>query len=167
MFWRLFIPDRYVESITEVEVVELRERGIEGIILDLDNTLVVRDTLEMEEGIRAWLERAKGVRLKLCINSNSDQRDRVQAIGRELAIPQLAWASKPRRWGFRRAMQVMGTLPQATAVIGDQLLTDVLGGNRLGLYTILVRPLSGDEFLTTRLNRRLERWLLRILKIEV
>lgn len=164
MWLHLFIPDLFVDSITAVEVTELRERGIEGIILDLDNTLLGRAESEMGTDVREWLEQAKAVRLKLCINSNSDRWERVRAIGEELAIPRLAWASKPRRWGFRRAMQFMGTLPPTTAVIGDQIFTDVLGGNRLGLYTILVRPLRGDDFVTTRLSRWVERWMLKNLK---
>jgi HAD superfamily phosphatase (TIGR01668 family) len=167
MIWRPFRPDQYEKSVTEVDVADLRERGIEGVILDLDNTLVVRDESEMEEEIRTWLEQAKAVRLKLCITSNSDKRARVQAIGEELGIPQLSWASKPRRWGFRRAMEFMDTRPQTTAVVGDQMFTDVFGGNRLGLYTVLVRPLSRDDFVTTRLSRLVERWLLRRLGMEV
>ena len=105
--------------------------------------------------------------LKLCISSNSDQRARVRAIGRELVVPQLSWASKPRRWGFRQAMELMGTIPQTTAVVGDQIFTDVWGGNRLDLWTILVCPLSTNDFVTTRVVRLLERWLLRRLKKEV
>ena len=58
-------------------------------------------------------------------------------------------------------MELLGTKPEETAVLGDQLLTDVYGGNRLGMYTILLIPLSEKELFTTRLVRTFERWLLK------
>jgi HAD superfamily phosphatase (TIGR01668 family) len=71
---------------------------------------------------------------------------------------------KPRRRAFRRALHIMELTSQETAVIGDQIFTDVLGGNRLGLYTILVTPISEKEFIWTRLMRKLERFVLNYLK---
>ncbi len=77
-----------------------------------------------------------------------------------LGLPAVTGALKPRRGALRRALSVMGTAPETTALVGDQLFTDILGGNRLGLYTILVRPQSRKEFVLTRLVRRVERAVL-------
>jgi len=94
--------------------------------------------------------------VRMCIVSNNFS-SRTQAIGRALNVPVVAAAVKPIPWGFRRAMALMGTQAQSTALIGDQVFTDILGGNLLGVRTILVEPLSTQEFPTTRLIRRLER----------
>lgn len=91
-----------------------------------------------------------------CIVSNNFSL-RVRQVGTLLGVPVVGWALKPVPLGFWRAMAIMGTRPATTALIGDQLFTDVLGGNLLGMYTILVEPLSQDEFPTTRLVRRIER----------
>jgi predicted HAD superfamily phosphohydrolase YqeG len=74
-----------------------------------------------------------------------------------LGVPVVGWALKPVPLGLWRAMAIMGTRRVTTALVGDQLFTDILGGNLLGIYTILVEPLSTDEFPTTRLVRRIER----------
>jgi HAD superfamily phosphatase (TIGR01668 family) len=76
-------------------------------------------------------------------------------------IPSVTRAIKPRKSPFRRAMKMLGMTPGETAVVGDQIFTDILGGNRLGLYTILVVPMPGKEYWATELiNRRLERLVL-------
>ena len=98
----------------------------------------------------------------MCLVSNN-KKDRVSNFGRILGVPALSKARKPRRRAFREAMRIMNTRPETTAVIGDQIFTDVLGGNRLGLYTILVVPLSKQEFIGTRCMRHLERVVLKIL----
>ncbi|NMA92200.1 MAG: HAD hydrolase-like protein, partial [Firmicutes bacterium] len=82
----------------------------------------------------------------------------------ELGIPAIWYAIKPRRGAFRRAIKEMGLRPGQVAVIGDQIFTDILGGNRLGLYTILVTPLCEIEFIWTRLIRRLESLVLEKMK---
>jgi HAD superfamily phosphatase (TIGR01668 family) len=102
------------------------------------------------------VRRLRSTGLAGCIVSNNFSL-RVRQVGAMLAIPVVGWALKPVPLGFRRAMAIMGTRPATTALVGDQLFTDVLGGNLLGMYTILVEPLSPDEFPTTRLVRRIER----------
>lgn len=93
--------------------------------------------------------------MRSCIVSNNFSL-RVRRIGALLGIPVVGWALKPVPIGFWRAMAIMGTDRATTALVGDQLFTDVLGGNLLGLRTILVDPLSPHEFPTTRLVRRIE-----------
>lgn len=102
------------------------------------------------------MRRLRAAGLAGCIVSNNFSL-RVRQVGTLLGVPVVGWALKPGPLGFWRAMAIMGTRPATTALIGDQLFTDVLGGNLLGMYTILVEPLSEDEFPTTRLVRRIER----------
>jgi len=159
--WLRFCPHRFVESVREVSPQELKARGIEGVILDLDNTLVLWHQEEMTAEVVAWLENLKEAGLKQCILSNSVLSKRSERIAARLGCPNVRMARKPARSGFKRAMEAMGTAPQETAIIGDQVFTDIWGGNRAGIYTILVQPIHPREFPYTRfVSRPLERLLL-------
>ncbi|MGB9826407.1 MAG: YqeG family HAD IIIA-type phosphatase [Desulfofundulus sp.] len=126
----------------------------------MDNTIVPRDRDYCSDEIIQWLKEAKKLGFKLCIVSNNSPA-RVQALATSLDIPAVYRALKPARRSFIQAMKMLGVPPYQTAVIGDQIFTDVLGGNLLGLYTILVMPLPGREFWVTRfINRRLEKLVL-------
>lgn len=153
-------PSSQVPTIYDIDLDALRARGIRGVILDLDNTIVPWGAREVGPRLPVWIAAARAADLRLCIVSNN-AGSRVTAIAKRLGLPVVTWALKPRRRAIRRALLVMGTTPDATALVGDQLLTDILGGNRLGLHTILVRPQSHREFVLTRLVRSLERLLQR------
>lgn len=157
--WRLLTPDWMVPSIYQVDLDALRSRGVRGLIVDLDNTLAPRDQALPDESLLHWIDRAKQRGFRLCILSNNLET-RVQSFARACGIPAVHAATKPRRRAFARALAVVGLRPSEVAVIGDQLFTDVLGGNRLGMMTVLVVPLGGPEFVGTRLVRLLERWVL-------
>lgn len=157
---RLLAPDECRRSLREVDLGELTQRGIRGLILDLDNTIAEYGQASVPPPIRAWVEEAQARGFRVCITSNARPR-RVRAFAETLGVPGIAYAAKPVRRAFRRALKLLGTAPRETAVIGDQLFTDVLGGNRMGMYTVLVNPLSSAELGTTRLVRRLERRVLR------
>lgn len=159
---RLLCPDKMVESVTSIDPQTLRDRGIEAIILDLDNTLVLWHQEEIREDVLHWLERLKEQGFKLCILSNSLMSRRSERIAERLHCPNVRQAKKPTKGGFRRALQALGTKPEATAMVGDQMFTDILGGNRMGIYTIMVIPMHPKEFAYTRyISRPPERVLLR------
>jgi uncharacterized protein len=151
-------PAAQVPTIYDIDLAALRARGIRGVILDLDNTIVPWGAREVGLRLPTWIAEARAADLRLCIVSNN-RGSRVTAIADRLGLPVVTWALKPRRRAIRRALVVMGTTPDATALVGDQVFTDILGGNRLGLHTILVRPQSQREFILTRLVRLLERLL--------
>lgn len=156
----ILAPAAFCESVYELELGAIRGRGIKGLILDLDNTLVEWNAPSPGAELRQWIARVREAGLSACVVSNNSG-PRVALFSRELGIPAVPLARKPRRRAFLQAMAMMGTSPGETAVIGDQLFTDILGGNRLGLYTILVRPMTGREFIGTRLVRLVERIVLR------
>lgn len=160
---RLLRPAEYWSSLFAVDLDRLRARGIRGLIVDLDNTLVAWRHPQPTPAVHQWLERARAAGFQVCIVSNGGAR-RVEAFAAACGIPCVGGAAKPRRGAFRAALQCLGTRPEETAVVGDQIFTDVLGGNRVGLYTILVQPMSSREFVGTRLVRRLERLWLRYLQ---
>ncbi len=156
MILRWLTPYRYVPSVPELDFAPLYAEGIRGMIFDLDNTIVASDASEPAAEVRFWITRLRAAGFRACIVSNNFTA-RTRGIGQMLQLPIVAAAVKPAPWAFRRAMAIMGTVPSQTALVGDQLFTDVLGGNLLGVRTILVDPLSPNEFPTTRLVRMVER----------
>lgn len=152
-------PQLFVQSIYDIDLNRLVQRGVKGLILDLDNTLVGWNQPTASDELIEWLGKVRAYRLKTCIVSNN-MSERVERFGQHIGVMAIAKAAKPRRRAFRQAMRKMGTHQRQTAVVGDQVFTDILGGNRLNLFTILVRPLNEREFWTTQLVRRIERAVL-------
>jgi len=155
-------PKLYVDSVYRIDFEKLKGRGISGIIIDLDNTITEWDNPSLSSQAFDWFAKMKLAGLKACIVSNNNH-NRVAKAVEKLDIPFLAKAHKPRRGAFRKAMEIMKTRPEQTAVIGDQIFTDILGGNRLNLFTILVVPITSKEFIGTRLVRIIERRVLKSL----
>lgn len=162
----LLRPDLYVGSLFIISLDELWQRGLRALIVDLDNTITEWNLARLRPEVRRWFADARERGFKVCLVSNNSET-RVNSFASALDIPWISNAGKPRRRAFRQAMAKMGVGRRQTAVVGDQVFTDVLGGNRLGLYTILVVPMTDKEFIGTRLARRLERWVLRRLQIRL
>ncbi|MBM7854055.1 HAD superfamily phosphatase (TIGR01668 family) [Desulfohalotomaculum tongense] len=160
---RFLHPDMYVGSIKNIDIQKLKKAGIKALIFDLDNTLVPWNSSELTEETLAWFKELHKEGFKTCIVSNNN-RQRVTKLCNLLEIPGIHKASKPRRKAFRRALRMLQVKPEETAMVGDQVFTDVLGAKRLGLYTILVVPISKREFIGTRINRQLEKLVLRRIK---
>lgn len=161
---RRLVPSLFVESVYEIDLVQLQARGVRGIITDLDNTLVRWDEPDATPKILQWLDHVRDTYgIKVCIVSNN-QHHRVERFAKPLNIPWIAKAKKPTNSPFLRALEVLGTKREETVVIGDQLFTDVLGGNRMGMYTILVAPIGEKEFIGTKVLRGMERVAFSILR---
>ena len=160
MLLRWFVPYRYARVIEDVDPRALRADGIRGVILDLDNTIVPWNASHPTPEVQRWIVDLVNAGVQPCIVSNNFT-GRVRAVAEHLHVPVVTGAIKPTPWAFRKAMRVMGTTSQETALVGDQLFTDVLGGNLLGVKTILVDPLSAREFPTTMVIRRIERLIRR------
>jgi len=153
-------PKLAARRLWEVDLAALVKRGVRGVILDLDNTLTPWRSLAVPDEAEAWLQSLPAAGLRACIVSNAASAGRVRPVAERFGIAWVTRAIKPLPGGFRRAMAAMGTSPATTAMIGDQMFTDIFGANRLSLFTILVDPLSDREAITTRLIQRpLERWI--------
>ncbi|WP_248930924.1 YqeG family HAD IIIA-type phosphatase [Paenibacillus hamazuiensis] len=159
------IPRHQVNTIYDIDLQQLQNEGIRGIITDLDNTLVGAKAPYATPELQAWLQKLRKSGFQVVIVSNNNKM-RVTKFAQPLLIPFIYRAKKPTTSAFRKALTLMNLKAEHTAVIGDQMLTDVLGGNRMGLYTILVQPISpADEgFFTKMVNRRLERAALSFMK---
>ncbi|WP_188206228.1 YqeG family HAD IIIA-type phosphatase [Alkalibacillus aidingensis] len=153
---RKFLPNDHVETVVDITPESLLEKGIKGVITDLDNTLVAWDQPDATPEIANWFKDLKRAGIKVTIMSNNSE-DRVSAFSEPLDISFIPKARKPLGNAFRKAKRQMDLNNDEIVVVGDQLLTDVLGGNRAKFHTILVVPVVETDGFFTRFNRRVER----------
>jgi HAD superfamily phosphatase (TIGR01668 family) len=156
VFLEKLMPDEFVESIHQIDIENLLSRNIRAVITDLDNTLVEWDRPSATPEVEAWLTGLREAGIQVTVVSNNN-RERVKHFCEPLGIRFIWAARKPRRQAFLRAVKEMNARIEETVVIGDQLFTDVLGGNRLGFHTILVVPVASTDGFWTRFNRQMER----------
>ncbi|MTI84192.1 MAG: YqeG family HAD IIIA-type phosphatase [Firmicutes bacterium] len=162
--YSLLYPDMFISSLFHLEPQILLQRGIKHILFDLDNTIVPRDKPNIEQAVEDWLKKLCNLGFSIAIVSNNGP-ERVNSLAGPLHIPTVTRAVKPMKRAFKNGLTLLDGKPENTAILGDQIFTDILGGNRLGLFTILVVPLEGKEFwATSLLNRRLEKMVVK--KIE-
>ncbi|HHW56721.1 MAG TPA: YqeG family HAD IIIA-type phosphatase [Clostridia bacterium] len=158
--YKKLIPDMIVESIHKIDLNLLKEKGISNLVLDIDNTLVPKESKIPDKTTIEWLEKVKKEGFGVCLVSNNTKK-RVNEFREKIDVPGIAWAIKPRKGAFKKALKILDAKPHETALIGDQIFTDILGGKRAGLYTILVKPLSKEELGWTKLMRKAERHVLK------
>ncbi|ALX48148.1 YqeG family HAD IIIA-type phosphatase [Lentibacillus amyloliquefaciens] len=154
-----FLPNEHVKSIFDIRPESLKEKQIHGIITDLDNTLVAWDVADATPEVIEWFREMKEHDIKVTIISNN-KRERVKIFSEPLDTPFVFSARKPLRYAFKRAAKEMKLQKDEIVVIGDQVLTDVLGGNIAGFYTILVVPIVQTDEKVTQFNRKIERRIL-------
>ncbi len=153
-------PDARVASVHEVTPAWLASRGLQGLLVDLDETLLPAAADDALASVYDWLESLVSAGVRVAILSNGE-RERVKAVAKRAGLPALALAGKPFRYAFRRGLRLLDLPPEQVAMLGDQLFTDVLGAKSAGLHAVLVDPLSPGKLPHTRLARRLERWVLK------
>ena len=153
-------PHQRIPRITALDLDALRTMGITCLVLDIDNTLVPWESSAVAPDILAWVRALPEQGFAACILSNNT-RKRVQPVQELLDIPAFCWAAKPFGPGFFRLMKTLGWKRHQVAVVGDQLMTDILGGQLHKLHTVLVQPLSAHEMGFTKLVRKVERRLLK------
>lgn len=159
MFERLK-PDMIINSIREFPLDKLVEMGIKGIVFDIDNTLVKASDKEPTLEVLELFDKLKGYGISYSIVSNNSV-ERVERFSKNLGVYYRHKALKPRRKYLRQAMNYMGTTPETTALVGDQLFTDIYGGNRMGFLTVFTLPLGESETKFVEFKRKLERLLLK------
>lgn len=156
----LLRPDAIVASVADVTPEFLRALEVRAVMVDLDDTLIASGSELLEPLFRAWLEQLVEAGFPVVILSNG-ARARVERWSQDLGVRGLALVGKPFYRAFRRGLKLLGSDPHDTAMVGDQLFTDVLGANLVGLKSVLVSPLSKGKLPHTRALRRLEKRLLR------
>ena len=149
-------PNYRVGKLLEIPLSFLKENGIQGLILDVDNTLTSHNNPEPEEKAVRWLEDMRLAGIALIIVSNNT-KERVTPFAKRLGLPFVAWGKKPLTSGIRKACRRMGLAPSQVGVVGDQIFTDIWGANRSGCVSILVEPIQLEDTFFFHLKRRWEK----------
>lgn len=137
----LFKADYRAGSIYDISVEALAGRGIKLLLADLDNTLVPYGVPQPDQRLINWRDELAAYGITLFVLSNNRHENRPRVFAESLEVPYIGHAGKPKTHSFYKAMEDMHVTKAQTAVVGDQIFTDVLGGNRAGVMTILVRPI--------------------------
>ncbi|MDP4153449.1 MAG: YqeG family HAD IIIA-type phosphatase [Bacillota bacterium] len=156
------MPDFFLPDIYKIDKDFLRQNNIAGLLLDVDNTLISNTVTNADEKLSAWVSERIKDGTKLCIVSNGKGK-RVKTFN-VFEIPAVHNAHKPARHGFIKAAALLELKIEETAVVGDQIYTDILGGNHAGFTTILISPIDKFENMFIRLKRVMEKPILRRIK---
>ena len=150
------VPDLYCDDIYGITPEYLKGKGVEAVILDIDNTLVPYEIAEPTDEVRAWLTALNKAGIKTAFVSNN-HAPRVELFNKTLGYPAFPDSGKPFKKACRAAMEAMGSKPENTAIIGDQVFTDVLAGRNAGLVcALLVKPIKDKTSLFFRTKRLME-----------
>lgn len=151
----LLKPDQIVKSLGTIDLHDLWRTGYKGVVLDLDNTITKWHDNSISREALDFVDAAKETGYKICLVSNAAEK-RTKVVAAELGIGFVAPALKPLKKGYTKALREFNLQAYQIIAVGDQIFTDILGGNLMGFYTILVPPISNVEFLGTKIFRLME-----------
>jgi hypothetical protein len=151
----LFKPTIWLRNVLSINAEFLEKHGLKGLILDLDNTLSMHGSPAAEAGVTEWLAEMRKLGVKMSIVSNNT-RKRVTPLAKELGLDFIAFGCKPLPFGIKKAAKALGLPKKQLAVVGDQIFTDVMGGNISGIMTILVEPFHMEANFGFRFKRKIE-----------
>lgn len=158
---RKFCPIQSVAGLAEVDLAALQAAGKKLILIDVDNTMLPWRGENIPQATLDWLASGKELGLEFCIVSNTRNVERLQRLSQSMGIGFVRDKFKPSRQMFLKACRERGISIDQAVMIGDQVLTDILGANRTGIDAILVQPMSKREFVGTKVNRIAEKWILK------
>lgn len=151
-----YIPCMYKNTIFDIDFKKLKEKNIKCLVFDLDNTLMLKNESIPNKKIVSLIKSLKKD-FNIYILSNNSSKKRVSSVAKYLEVRYINFALKPFSFGFKKIMKETSYRCNDICIIGDQILTDVLGGNRLNIFTVLLEPLGKEELKITSLNRFIEK----------
>jgi len=157
----MLLPKERYNSVEEIDFYSLWGKGIRSIIFDIDDTLFPRNQNTVTPSMVALIEKIKALGFEIYLLSNSRRIQRVKYFSKMLGVPYSLLSFKPLPFGFWKALEQMQTTPKRTAMIGDQLFMDILGGNWAGLYTIYITPQTPETNVLRIMMRDLEKLILK------
>ena len=157
---RLLGPGEIRKDIHEIDFTDLKARGINAIILDIDDTLIPREVNDIYPSVFEWVMARKEEGFRLCLTSNSRHPLRVKYIGETLKIPAMHLSFKPLPFAFWRSLEILHSKANETAMIGDQLFMDILGANLVNIHSIYIKHNKPETFPPRQWMRNLEKWVL-------
>ena len=152
----ILVPDIYAKSIYSINYEKLKQNGIKCLLIDLDNTIAPITVNEPDKAIKELFNKLQNMGFKLIILSNSP-KNRVRPFKEQLNIDSSASSNKPFPKKYRKIMKIYNFKDTEIAAIGDQLFTDILGANKLGITSILLNPMSEEDYFWTKINRYFEK----------
>lgn len=157
-------PNIKLDKITDITVDILNNYNLNALILDVDNTLSTHHGQVLTNGLEDWLKLMRENNIKLTILSNSTTK-RLEPFAKKIGLNFISLGLKPLPFGYLRALKVLGSKRKNTAIVGDQIFTDTLGGNIVGVKTILLTPIKPETSLRFRFKRKVEAFVIKSLKI--
>lgn len=151
----IFIPDIYAQSIFTIDYDKLKERNIKCILFDVDNTMVPLSVKEPDKKLKDLIARVEDKGFKVIILSNGS-KGRVEPFKEGLNIDAAHSSMKPLKNKYKKIMKIYNFKDTEIAAVGDQLLTDIFGANRMGFTSILINPISNVDGVFTKINRAIE-----------
>ena len=151
----LLYPKAYFAKVENISIEFLQKNKIKALILDLDNTLIDY-TQKLSDDVIAWSKKLKGQGVKLYILSNTNKKQKVEKVANILQIPYKNFAKKPLKGEFLKLQKKLDLKPENIGVVGDQIFTDIIGGNRCKMFTILVEPINEKDYWFTAWKRPIE-----------
>ena len=151
----ILYPDTYLKRVEDINIEFLQKNKIKALILDVDNTLIDYSQ-NLSESIVVWAKELKGQGVKLYILSNSNKKEKVKSVAEKLNIEYKYFAKKPFKTGFKKIQKQLQENPEQIGVVGDQIFTDIIGGNRCKMFTILVDPIAEKDIWITMVKRPIE-----------
>ncbi len=159
----IFRPTYVLKSVTDISLEYLNEKNINGLILDLDNTLTTHNNPQPADKVTDWISDMKNSGIKMMIVSNN-RAERVIPFAQNLGLDFVPNGRKPLATGFKKAQQLMVIPFSEIAIVGDQIFTDVLGANLKRVRTIYVHPIELESGFFFKIKRFLEKPFIRKLK---
>ena len=156
---RMFLPDLYINDIYKLDIENIKKLNIKAFIFDIDNTIVTYDDITAPEKTVKWFDFLHQNGIKTYIVSNN-KKERVEVFSKSINEPYYYKALKPRKKYLKLALDELNVKSNEAALIGDQLFTDIYGGKRMKMYTILTKPISDKEDSFVHFKRKLERVIL-------
>lgn len=161
----IFRPAHLFYRVEDISPEWLKQQGISYILLDVDNTLAVWNEEQLSSSVDLWIRNIKENKIKIMLISNSAAA-RLERISSRYGLGYISWACKPFNRSFLKALHLLGCTDRQRAImIGDQVFTDVFGGNRLGIKTVLLTPRFDKDYIWTKFVRVIERIVLKRLNI--
>ena len=150
------VPDIYAQNLYTIDYEKLKEKGIKCLLIDLDNTIAPITENDASKEVKQLFSKLQFMGFKLIIISNSPKK-RVRPFKEGLNIDSAHSAKKPFLKKYQKIMRMYHFKDTEIACIGDQLFTDILGANRAGFTSILVNPMSNNDYFWTKINRYFEK----------
>jgi uncharacterized protein len=160
---QLFKPDKYYPSFYDIDLDKLKKEGITLIACDLDNTIIPHDVVVGDDKVKKRIKEIQDKGFTFVIISNN-HINRVKTFSDDLNIPYYYNSRKPLKKNYAKILEDYNVDPKNVVLVGDQILTDIFGANRMNLNSILVKPLATKDPLHTRFNRAIEKRVLKTLR---